>query len=102
MICDLVQDGKRVGVTAVSHKVIRNLLEEVVPAARKEQAEVQCVEKVSELSDREMPEITEVRGNGDVLQALIGGSAQVAGGTAWLWSREKLKLVIRVLVWWSR
>ena len=34
MICDLVSQGKKVGVTAVSHKVIRKLLEDVVTAAR--------------------------------------------------------------------
>ena len=30
MICDLVRVGKKVGITAVSHKVIRNLLDGVV------------------------------------------------------------------------
>ena len=33
MIVDLVRAGRRVGVTAGSHKVIRNLLDEVVRAA---------------------------------------------------------------------
>ena len=36
MICELVRAGRRVGVTAVSHKVIRNLLDEVVTAAKHE------------------------------------------------------------------
>jgi len=35
MICELVLQGKRVGVTAVGHKVIHHLLEEVVDAAKK-------------------------------------------------------------------
>ncbi len=35
MICELVAAGKRVGITANSHKVIRNLLDEVVEAAAK-------------------------------------------------------------------
>ncbi len=30
MMCELIQQGKKVGITAVSHKVIRNLLDEVV------------------------------------------------------------------------
>jgi len=34
MICELVKRGKKVGVTALSHKVIRNLLDEVVEASR--------------------------------------------------------------------
>src|SRR5207245_6743411 len=33
MICELVKQGKKIGVTALSHKVIRKLLEEVVDAA---------------------------------------------------------------------
>ena len=33
MICELVRNGARVGVTAVSHKVIGNLLEAVMKAA---------------------------------------------------------------------
>jgi hypothetical protein len=33
MICELVRAGKKVGITAVSHKVIRKLLDEIVKAA---------------------------------------------------------------------
>jgi Ni2+-binding GTPase involved in maturation of urease and hydrogenase len=33
MICELVRNGKKVGITAVSHEVIRKLLDEVVKAA---------------------------------------------------------------------
>ena len=33
MICTLTQDGKTVGITANSHKVIRNVLDEVLRAA---------------------------------------------------------------------
>ena len=33
MICELVRQGKKVGITAMSHKVIRNLLDEVIRAA---------------------------------------------------------------------
>jgi hypothetical protein len=35
MICELVNHGKKVGITAVGHKVIRKLLDEVLLAARK-------------------------------------------------------------------
>jgi len=34
MICRLLKDGKRVGVTANSHKVIRNLIDKAVEVAR--------------------------------------------------------------------
>ena len=33
MICELIRQGKKVGITAMSHKVIRNLLDEVIVAA---------------------------------------------------------------------
>ena len=36
MICELVRAGKRVGVTAVSHRVVRNLLEAALDAAKEE------------------------------------------------------------------
>ena len=35
MICELIRQGKKVGVTAGSHKVIRNLLDAVGKAGRK-------------------------------------------------------------------
>ena len=34
MICELVRQGKKVGITAMSHKVIQNLLVEVIKAAK--------------------------------------------------------------------
>jgi uncharacterized protein len=43
MICALVRVGKRVGITANSHKVIRNLLDGVVEAATEMGVDVQCI-----------------------------------------------------------
>src|SRR5262249_17478798 len=63
MICELVGGGKRVGVTAVSHKVIRNLLEEVVVAAKEQNLPVRCVEKVGGDPGNEEPAIQEVSSN---------------------------------------
>ncbi len=48
MICALVQAGKTVGVTANSHKVIRNLLDAVVTAADEMGVDVQCMQKPAE------------------------------------------------------
>jgi len=36
MICGLLREGKKIGITAVSHKVIHKLLEEVLKAAKEE------------------------------------------------------------------
>jgi KaiC/GvpD/RAD55 family RecA-like ATPase len=43
MICKLVQAGKTVGVTANSHKVIRNLLDQVIKAADNLGVPVRCI-----------------------------------------------------------
>jgi uncharacterized protein len=91
MICDLVRDGRRVGVSAQSHKVIRHLLERVIEAAEKERLPIACIEKVKE-DERgrgQHPVIQEVKDNESVLSALRDGRAQVAGGTAWLWARPE-------------
>jgi len=90
MICDAVAAGKTVGITAVSHKVIRNLLEEVVNAAKEEGREVRCVQKVRDLSEDAVTEgILETTDNATAFEMLAGGAAHVAAGTAWLWAREE-------------
>lgn len=98
MICELVHAGKKVGITAISHKVIRNLLDEVVRAAGEEGIEVRCVRKVSgkPAADPGRP-ILEVPANPAVAAALADGSAQVAAGTAWLWAREEFAAAVDVL-----
>jgi len=88
MICDLVRAGKKVGVCAVSHKVILNLLREVVKAAAEEGVAVRCIRKPEKGAVAE-PGIAVADDNAAVRAALRGGQANVAGGTAWLWAREE-------------
>jgi predicted RecB family nuclease len=85
MICTLTQTGKNIGVTANSHKVIRNVLDEVVKAAPELGTSVQCIQKVSE-EEPDQPRLQFTTENTALLGA-IGTSCQVAGGTAWLWAR---------------
>ena len=42
MICELVRQGKKVGITATSHKVIRKLLDDVIEAAQELQSQAGC------------------------------------------------------------
>lgn len=95
MILDLVAAGKRVGVCAVSHKVVRNLLDAVVRAAGQEGRGVACVQKVREKSEE--PTIPESTENAEVREALRDGTAHVAGGTGWMWSREEFADAVDVL-----
>jgi predicted RecB family nuclease len=89
MICRLVAQGKKVGVTALSHKVIRKLLEEVVAAAEKDKVRgVRCLQKLNNAEDMEPADgIAVVTDNEAPLAALISGTANVVGGTSWLWTR---------------
>jgi predicted RecB family nuclease len=96
MICDLVRQGRKIGITAVSHKVIRNLLDAVLKAAGDMDLVVSCVQKVSELNDTPTPSIKEVTGNPAVVDELSAG-ANVVGGTAWLWARSDLRSSVDVL-----
>jgi predicted RecB family nuclease len=88
MICQLVKEGKKVGITALSHKVIRKLLEEVVLAASEDGLQgVRCMQKLNEADDLDAVEdIAIVTDNEAALQALQSGTANVVGGTSWLWT----------------
>ena len=98
MIIDLVRAGKKVGVTACSHKVIRNLLDEVVRAAAEETISVRCLQRVREKSDKEPVGIEEEPDSGRCVAKILSRSYDVVGGTAWVWSREDLAGAIDVLV----
>ena len=97
MICELVRQGKKVGITAMSHKVIQNLLVEVIKAANEAGLEgLNCIQKVNEKPDAAPPGITLTTDNAEALAALRDG-VQVVGGTAWLWSREEYFEAVDVL-----
>jgi uncharacterized protein len=57
MICKLVAQGKKVGITALSHKVIRKLLDEVVKASSEDKVRgLKCMQKLGEDDDLEPDE----------------------------------------------
>jgi uncharacterized protein len=95
MICALVAQGKTVGVTANSHKVIRNLLDEVLKAAEEMGVDVHCVQKPSEMEPNQR-RLRFVSNNAELLDA-IGNGSNVAGGTAWLWASPDAARVVDVL-----
>jgi uncharacterized protein len=85
MICELVRRGKTVGVTATSHKVIRNLIDAAIEAADKQGVELQCCHKSDEWEEpkHRLTFTTKI----EDLLADLGNGVSVGGGTAWLWSR---------------
>jgi len=97
MICQLIHHGEKVGITAVSHKVIRKLLDEVVDAARKMNiARVNCAHR-KDGATRDSAPVREIGTNDEALQSLQSGAVNVLGGTPWLWCREEFRDSIHVL-----
>jgi predicted RecB family nuclease len=84
MICTLAQSGKKIGITANSHKVIRNIVDEVIEAAEELGVSIECIQKVSK-DESNFPRLQFTTDNAVALAA-IGTGCQVAGGTAWLWA----------------
>ena len=94
MICDCLENGEKVGITAVSHKVIRKLLEETLKAAK---FSILAIQKVPEKSKEPHLFITETTKNDAVLESLQSGEARLGAGTAWLWAREEFEQSLDVL-----
>jgi predicted RecB family nuclease len=96
MICEFVRKGKKVGVTATGHKVIRNLLDKVVEAAHEQKLTSVCCAHRED--DGEPSEGVAVVANSDeALKSLDGGKVNVLGGTSWLWSPAKAFDAVDVL-----
>jgi len=98
MILALIRDGKKVGITALSHKVIVGLMEKVIRAGEKVGVKVSCMRRVSKPSEKPDPGIAEEKDYDKIEASIRAGKAQVVGGTAWLWAREQFKESIDVLV----
>jgi uncharacterized protein len=104
MILALVAGGKKVGVTANSHKVIGHVLDEVAEAARRAAAggvgsrPIRIGQKTGQdgepTSDHAIPYAT----NEEAAGALAAGDVDVVGGTPWLWSRPEMAGSVDVLL----
>ncbi|WP_404393038.1 TM0106 family RecB-like putative nuclease [Humibacillus xanthopallidus] len=96
LIRELLDSGLRVGVTAQSHAVVLNLLDEVArPAWHKDGTN-------AEEAGDEPPDpnalIHHTTDNTAIAEALRSGTATLVGGTAWLWSRDDMVDAVDVLV----
>jgi predicted RecB family nuclease len=97
MICELVKQGKKIGVTALSHKVIRNLLNAVVEAAReRDVAGVCCLHRENNGEEGDGVAVAK-KDNEEALDLLRCGKANVVGGTSWLWASEAAAKTVDVL-----
>jgi predicted RecB family nuclease len=55
MIIQLIRENKKIGVTALSHKVITNLIQKVHEIAKKEEISIKIIQKVSKDFDGTLP-----------------------------------------------
>lgn len=90
MVLDLVASGRRVGVTAMSHKVIANFLTAVARAAREEGRDVRIGQRCSAEEKAKDPVIAHLADNAAAQQQLADRAIDVVGGTTWLWSRPDM------------
>ncbi len=98
MICALVAQGKKVGVTATGHKVIRNLLEAVAKAAKeKKVVDVRLAHRTDDPEAGDAMSIAALDSNEGARTALQSGQVNVLGGTAWLWARPEFANSVDVL-----
>lgn len=98
MICALVKQGRKVGITANSHSAIRNLLDAVDERAREIGVSVKLAHKCDEDEDvKEGSTVRELDTNDKALRSLQSGSANVLGGTSWLWARPDFGEAVDVL-----
>jgi predicted RecB family nuclease len=91
----LVTNGKmKIGVTALSHSVIRNLLRTI---GIEGSGRVRCMHKADKKYDGSSEGIEVTTTNPPALNALRQGSVDVLGATAFLWSREEFANSVDVL-----
>ena len=88
MIVNLVETGRRVGVTANSHKVIGELLDKVARVAEGRGVAVE----IGQRSDDQPTygDAIHLRSNDAASGQLADGTVSVVGATTWLWSREDM------------
>lgn len=96
MICTLIRDGKRVGITANSHKVIRNLIDKAIEVSKEMSFNLSAGHKVSskaEIADG----IDAFLKNEPADAAMSTGQIQLLGGTSFYWAREEATDSVDVL-----
>ncbi|MGH9022297.1 MAG: TM0106 family RecB-like putative nuclease [Acidimicrobiia bacterium] len=96
-IVDLVKTGRRVGITATSHKAIGNLLDEVCTAAESAGVPLRALQRAGEDDRCGSPSVERVD-NAAIVARLAAGTVDVVAGTQWLFARQALAGAVDVLV----
>jgi uncharacterized protein len=94
----LVRQGKRVGITASSHKVIGHVLDTVMDKARGGSHSLRAIQKADERERCASQEVRCVGSAVEVEDALDAGDADIVAGTPWLYARSGMRDRLDVLV----
>ena len=97
MIVALVREGRRVGVTANSHKVIGHALDKIHEAATEAGVTVRIAQRPAQEEAPTCGVARELESPAAAVAVLHSGEVDVVGGTAWLWSRDDLENAVDVL-----
>jgi predicted RecB family nuclease len=91
IVVDLIRRGRRVGVSATSHKAIHNMLAEVEKAAKEEGVPFRGLKKCSGDNAESMYATASIASVSDMSE-LVGAAApaQLLAGTAWLFAHRDL------------
>jgi uncharacterized protein len=95
---ELVRQGRKVGVTANSHRVIGHLLDEIAARAGEHGVDVRIGQKTDASGGCASDAAEPFDDYGAILDALGSGERNVVGGTAWLWSRPEFAAAVDVLI----
>jgi predicted RecB family nuclease len=87
MAVALMREGRRVGVTALSHKAINRHLEEIEAAAEEAGVEVRGLKKSTGAETEFQGRMIENTGSND---AMLDPNLNLVAGTSWLFAREEL------------
>ena len=97
MVCALVEDGLNVGVTAVSHKVIVNLLESAAERAEERGLAMRVVHRDKGKYEGDLG-IERIGSYNKINKELADCEVNLLGATPWCWTRPEFEQSVDVLV----
>ena len=91
MIVERLEAGRRVGVTAISHKVIGNLLDAVSREAERRGFRLRALQKATSEQRCSSTAVECTDSNQDVDDALAAREVDLVAGTGWLFARDEIE-----------
>jgi len=91
MIVERLIAGRRIGLTALSHKVISNLLDAVCREAERRGYPLRAIQKAEPDQRCASAVVQPAATNADVDDAVGAGEVDLVAGTAWLFARDEIE-----------